>query len=143
MTDVVEAAKQACARCDWATAFDLLTSDDATDLAAEDLWRLAEAAWWLGRIDECLDAYTQAHKKFLADGRTADAAMAAFYLALHSSLRGDDNRGNSWSSLHPAARRDARMRCARLPAVPGGLCGFGIWRHSVRAGGCHADASTR
>lgn len=103
MTDVVEAAKQACARGDWAAAFDLLTSDDAIDLAAEDLRRLAEAAWWLGRIDECLDAYAKANKKFRAEGKTADAAMAAFYLALHSSLRGDENQANGWA-----------RRCAQL-----------------------------
>jgi ATP/maltotriose-dependent transcriptional regulator MalT len=67
-----------------------------TDLAADDLANLADAAWWLGLVDESNAAGVDAHRAFLAEGRPQQAAMAAVGVAVNSFLRGDPDVGAGW-----------------------------------------------
>ncbi|MBJ8339946.1 DNA-binding response regulator [Antrihabitans sp. YC3-6] len=82
---------------DWQATYDWFVAGKTNgELSGADLVALAEAAWWLGKIDESLDAFTRAHRIFVDVGQTADAAMAAFYLGLHTGLRGDVSKGAGW-----------------------------------------------
>ncbi len=65
-----------------------LTSDD--DAA------FADAAWWLGRVDETVAAGSAAFAAFLAEGRTREAAMTALEVAICHLLRGDGDAGSEW-----------------------------------------------
>jgi class 3 adenylate cyclase len=74
--------RKAFERHSWHEAFDLLSEINAAEpLASEDLERLAEAAWWTGRLDECLAVRERAFTGFLNDGRPRRAAMMALLLA--------------------------------------------------------------
>lgn len=78
----LEAGREAFERHSWHEAFDLLREADASEpLAAEDLERLAEAAWWTGRLDDCLSVRERAYTTFLDQGKPRGAAMMALLLA--------------------------------------------------------------
>ena len=90
-------ARRAHARGEWQAAFDGFVAAGPTDaFTGDDLRAFADSAWWLGRMTESLDAYGQANRRYVAEGRPTDAAMAAFYMGLHTSLRGDIANGNAW-----------------------------------------------
>ena len=93
----VKAARDAFRRRNWAQARDGFHAvRDLGSLAADDYYELAEAAWWLGDIDESLAAYEQAYRGYLQAGRSPRAAMAAMFLAAHATERGDIAVGSGW-----------------------------------------------
>ena len=55
VSDPIAAGREAASRRAWDEAYALLSSVDST-LPAEDLQRLADAAFWSGRLDEALTA---------------------------------------------------------------------------------------
>lgn len=70
--------------------------DGVRALAPEDLDALSRAAWWLGRVDACLDAGDRAFHGFVQAGRLPEAAMTALDLAVSLYLRGDAAHGSGW-----------------------------------------------
>jgi len=56
--DALTAARDALARLEWQDAYDAASAAAVDDpsLDAERADILAEAAWWLGRLDECITA---------------------------------------------------------------------------------------
>lgn len=80
----------------WQRAFDLLSDPDGQPLDAAEWADLAEAAWWLGRVDDCLEAGEAAHRAHLDAGDHGRAAMAALELAMSLFLRGDDGLASGW-----------------------------------------------
>lgn len=95
--ELVKSARRAFADHDWSEAYDrFATVRDRDALRAGDLHAWGQAAWWLGRIDASLEAFEGAYHRFLAAGEPIPAAMSAFYLALHSSARGDVAQGGGW-----------------------------------------------
>lgn len=77
----LEAARAAMARHAWRQAFDLLTeADKDTPLEPDDLGALAEAAWWSGRLDDCIAARERAFKAFMDAGQPRPAALQALSL---------------------------------------------------------------
>ena len=112
---------------DWAAArAGFVAARAEVDLGGPDWFRLARSAWWLGRIEECLDAFEHSYAAFLADGAPAQAAMSALYLSLHAAQRGDDVRSNGWL---------ARFR-RLLKALPiGGAHGYGLYHDTFAAMG--------
>jgi hypothetical protein len=59
-------------------AYDALRLAQAVaPLDVEDLHRLAEAAWWLGLMSECLQLTESAHRGFLASGHLDRARRRA------------------------------------------------------------------
>lgn len=65
--DLPTKARQALEVHDWANAFDILTILTETSTpSADDLDALAQAAWWLGRLDVSADAHERAHQEFVA-----------------------------------------------------------------------------
>jgi len=80
--DTLQQARDAISRHAWQEAFDLLTAVDVSDgLTPEDLEGLAEAAWWTGRMDECIQAGERAHAAYSEAGNNRRAAYVALGLA--------------------------------------------------------------
>jgi DNA-binding CsgD family transcriptional regulator len=97
MAAALERGRESFARRAWADAFaQLSAADRASPLAAEDLERLATAAYLIGREDDSLDAGTRAHHAFLRQGSVERAVRAAFWQALGLLNRGEVARGGGW-----------------------------------------------
>jgi DNA-binding CsgD family transcriptional regulator len=97
MGDTRSAAREAYQRCDWQAARDgFAAAASSTDLSADDAFALADAAWWLGRVDESLAAGEQAYRRYLDGERPERAAMAAIHIAVDLLLRGDEVVGSGW-----------------------------------------------
>ncbi len=93
----IQVARDAHARRDWLLAFELLTAARAeTGIGADDHLALADAAWWLGRVDDSIAGYSDAYEAYLRDGRHRDAAMAACGVAVNAFLRGQAETGSGW-----------------------------------------------
>jgi len=77
----LEQARDHYRRHAWSQAYALLSAADADGgLTASDLNLLAYAAYWTGRLDVYLDALERSYRLLLADGETAQAALAALML---------------------------------------------------------------
>jgi DNA-binding NarL/FixJ family response regulator len=90
-------ARRAYAAQDWRTAaahFDAVATERLT---ADDLAAYADAAWWLGRIEDNLRLSAAACNAFLADSRPVEAAWAAIVLGIFHLSRGDEPQGMGWS----------------------------------------------
>ena len=99
VTPILKAAQDAYARRDWLGARDgFLAAREADELSADDLHALADAAWWLGLVDESLAAAEEAYRMFLQGARPRQAASAATNIAVSLFLRGDDVAGSGWMS---------------------------------------------
>ncbi|MDP3893262.1 helix-turn-helix transcriptional regulator [Nocardioides sp.] len=93
----IEAARDAYERRDFRAAYRALsTMPTVADLDADDLWILADAAWWLGRITECLRTSEEVHRRYLASGQVDRAATRALEIALHWFLRGEHVIASGW-----------------------------------------------
>jgi DNA-binding NarL/FixJ family response regulator len=79
---------------DWQAALDAFARCGELDGVDQDA--RAEAAWWLGRSDEAIEAYTEAHRLHIEAGALRRAALSAFMLAVHSRLRGDAAQSDGW-----------------------------------------------
>jgi DNA-binding CsgD family transcriptional regulator len=66
------------------------------ELEAEDLERLALAAYMVGRDDDCEDAWMGAHHAWLRRGEVERAARCAFWQALGLFFRGDLAPAMGW-----------------------------------------------
>jgi tRNA A-37 threonylcarbamoyl transferase component Bud32/tetratricopeptide (TPR) repeat protein len=95
--DFSEAGRTALARHAWREAFDLFSKADAARaLSAEDIERLAEAAWWTGRIDDCIAAHERAYTAYMDQGAPRRAAIVAARLAEDFFNRQAKSLGNGW-----------------------------------------------
>jgi len=78
-------------------AYDALCSAQAAaPLAPEDLHRLADAAWWLGLMSECLRLTEVAHRSFLDSGHLDRAAAHALDLGGMLAMRGEPALASGW-----------------------------------------------
>ncbi|MFI7410581.1 transcriptional regulator [Streptomyces sp. NPDC049627] len=81
---VLRGGREAAARGDWPTAFDLLTEADAGGLTGPaDLPVLAEVAYAAGRLDVTVEAWERAHAACVRAGDRVAAAGAAVRVAMH------------------------------------------------------------
>jgi DNA-binding NarL/FixJ family response regulator len=103
----LEAARDAYRRHDWAGARERFTAARAAgELAAADLDALADAAWWLGDVDEASAVLEAACRRHLDEGRPGPAAMAAMGIAVNHFLRGDGVLGSGWVGRAQRLLRD-------------------------------------
>lgn len=80
--DPLQAGREAAKRHAWREAFELLhAADGASKLAPEDLESVADAAWWTGRLDECIAARERAYNAYLEQGNGRRAGLMALELA--------------------------------------------------------------
>lgn len=87
------------ARHAWQAAYSrLTTADHESTLAADDLQRLAVAAYLVGRDAESDAAQERLHHDCLSRHNTQEAARCAFWLAFGLVNRGEHARGGGWLS---------------------------------------------
>lgn len=80
--NLIQAGRTALSQQSWSQAFDLLhRADVAGDLSAADLERLADAAWWNGKTDECCDLLRRAYAGYLQNEEPRRAALMALKLS--------------------------------------------------------------
>lgn len=78
----LQAGRDAASRHLWREAWELLKqADEADSLTADDLATLGEAAWWLGRLEDCISARERAYAVYLSEGRHRQAAVVALTLS--------------------------------------------------------------
>src|SRR5207247_5529156 len=80
--DTVAVGRAAFKRHAWREAYEALGAADSDEpLHPVDLERLADAAWWLGRLDDVIGALERAYTGYQAAGRRRDAARVAVRLS--------------------------------------------------------------
>ena len=96
-TPELEQARQLFRARAWPRAFEALrAADRAHALEADDLERLATAAYLLGRDEDYLEALGRAHHAHLLAGRRLRGVRCAFWLGLQLSLTGESGRASGW-----------------------------------------------
>ena len=113
----VQAVRAALADHDWARAYELAAAARGDERPpgpdverAERLDALAEAAWWVGRLDECIEARERAYACFDAAGTLRRAGECALWLYDHYCLKGKRAIATGW--LRRARRAlDGDLEC--------------------------------
>ena len=100
MKDLLEEARSARAQHDWQRCCDLVgeasfaTDDPAAE--AQRLELLADAAWWLGQLDRCIESREQAYVLYDELGHTRDAGRCAVWLYEHHCFRASPSIAGGW-----------------------------------------------
>ena len=98
--DLLESARAARERHDWHACAELAggLSFAAEDPAveAERLELVADAAWWLGELDRCIEAREQAYVLYDELGLTRDAGRCAVWLYEHHCFRASPSIAGGW-----------------------------------------------
>ena len=94
MTDSRERAREAFARQEWGTAFAILAGHEALD--ADDLERLAVAAYLVGRDEASDRAWERAHLECARVDDHDGAARCAVWLGIVLLLRGEMAPASGW-----------------------------------------------
>jgi class 3 adenylate cyclase len=95
--DARQAGRDAIHRHAWREGFDLLQEADRADpLLAEDLERVAEAAWWTGRLAACIDARERAFKLYLDASNPRRAAYVATELTRDYFSKREGTVAQAW-----------------------------------------------
>src|SRR4051794_41309802 len=106
-------------RQDWSGAPELADAATPTDPgeAAELADLRAEALWWLGRVDECIDARERAYRGYLELGRTREAGRCAVWLWEHHAISARRAIAGAWlrRGRHPPDREPPARRDRPLP----------------------------
>lgn len=98
MSSIIE-AREAHARQDWQGCFELTgAAEPSRDLAieAERLDLLADAAWWLGRLDDCVDARERAYLLYDELDERRRAGQCAVWLYEHHCFRASPAIAGGW-----------------------------------------------
>ena len=120
---MLDRARRSYGQCAWADAYQAFVfADQETPLEAEDLERLAMAAYLVGRDDEYLGILERAYNAHLNAGQCARAVRCAFWLGFRLLMRSETGRATGWlARAQRVLERDAR-ECAEqgyllLPVV--------------------------
>jgi DNA-binding CsgD family transcriptional regulator len=92
-------AREARARHDWKACFDAVSAEPASDdaaIEAERLDLLADAAWWLGRLDDCIDARERAYVLYDELRNDRRAGQCAVWLYEHHNFRASPAIAGGW-----------------------------------------------
>lgn len=93
----LERGRAAYAELSWTTAYTSLTqADEVGPIDVDDLWRLATAAYMLGRDDEYVRHVKRVHHAHMDRGQPLDAVRSAFWIGLNLTMRGHDGRATGW-----------------------------------------------
>ncbi|GAA4950063.1 LuxR C-terminal-related transcriptional regulator [Streptomonospora halophila] len=110
-------------RLAWREAYEgLSAADRQAPLMADDLDRLARAAYLIGATDVATGTWERAHHAFLDRGEVAGAVRCAFWIGLTLLLRGEHARGGGWLTRAQHILEDAALCCVergylRVPAA--------------------------
>jgi hypothetical protein len=94
--DGIEQARDAVARESWVEAYAMLRDIEPSDLAPADLEGLADATWWLSKVDESIAARQKAYAGYAAEGNDPRAGFMAGRLAVEHFDRGDPAVAMGW-----------------------------------------------
>ena len=94
--DGIERARDAVARESWAEAYTMLRDIEPSLLAPRDLEGLADATWWLSKVDESIAARQRAYAGYAAEGNDPAAAFMAGRLAIEHFDRGEPAVAMGW-----------------------------------------------
>ncbi|WP_426572524.1 LuxR C-terminal-related transcriptional regulator [Aquihabitans sp. McL0605] len=99
-TDPLADARALLARCDWPAAFaagsQRLGTAQEEQFEAERLDLLAEASWWLGRLDECISLREAAYRSFEDRGDRRAAGQCAVWLYEHHAFKARPSIAGAW-----------------------------------------------
>jgi DNA-binding CsgD family transcriptional regulator len=114
-------------------AYTLLSKVDqeGNTLDPQDLKLLAEAAYLVGKSDECTNNWNRAHHAFLKQDNTQQAARCAFWLGMILLNRGNSAQGGGWIARAGRLVEDYRHDCVEegFLLVPKGLQSLGAGNH--------------
>ena len=130
----------------WTDAYEaLVRADGAEPLGAQDLERLATAAFMLGRDDDYLALHERAHHAYLAAGDVPNAVRCAFWIGMNLVLRGEIGPGQRLARAGATAARSPwrRVRRAWIHADATHLPAGGRRRLRRRGRGRHRDRRDR
>jgi class 3 adenylate cyclase len=97
VSEALELGRAAVDRYAWTEGYELLKqADSAGRIPPEDLERLASAAWWTARLDECIAARERAFAGYRDAGNENRAAMVALMLAKDYYAKGASSIGTGW-----------------------------------------------
>ncbi len=122
--DVLARGRDAFERAGWGEAHaGLLAADRRASLAADDLQRLAVAAYLLGRDAECEEILARAHLNWLEVDDVRAAARCAFWIAFSMLNRGELGPGGGWIARARRLLDDHHLDCVEYGylLVPQGL----------------------
>lgn len=96
--DPLGGARELLSRHEWQAAFDVAgrAPVGTPELEADRADLLAEAAWWLGRLDECITARELAYRIFDELGEPRQAGRCAVSLWEHHLMRGRPAVAGGW-----------------------------------------------
>ncbi|NYD76744.1 helix-turn-helix transcriptional regulator [Arthrobacter cupressi] len=89
-------ARRLYAAREWAAAANAFSAVDPDQLTSDDLAAYADAAWWLGRIGDCIRLNVEACAAFESASRPVDAAAVALRVGIFHLARGDQSQGDGW-----------------------------------------------
>jgi DNA-binding NarL/FixJ family response regulator len=143
VADRADGARGSFERRMWGDAFDQLSAARRErELDAEDLERLAVAAYMLGRDEACDDAWIVAHQLWARGGEAERAARCAFWQALGLFFRGDLAPAMGWVARGGRLLEESGRECVEqawlqmLTALPRLFEGdAGVYSSFVDAGG--------
>ena len=92
----VDDALRAHADQDWPRVYALLSS--RSERTAREHSALADAAWWLGKLDESAEVREKAFQARNDEGDLDGAALEAFFLSLALGDKGEDALASGWRS---------------------------------------------
>jgi DNA-binding CsgD family transcriptional regulator len=134
--DLEQARRHHAARA-WALAYDTFkAAERAAELCAEDLERLAQAAYLVGRDDDYLAALERAHHAHLEQGRRLQSVRCAFWLGLRLLFRGEGGRAGGWF-----ARAERLVESETAACVERGYLLLPAVEHALRGGDLDKAAS--
>ena len=97
MSDNLDAGRASFERREWSAAHEQLSrADEETPLAADDLLRLSQVAYMLGRMDDFLLLVERTHHAYVDDDDVRAAARCAFYLGVNLAILGEFARASGW-----------------------------------------------
>lgn len=95
--DLLDIARRAAGSHAWRETYRAYSElGDAQELAADDLERYAEAAWWTGRLDEAIRLRERAYNAYSVAGDKSGAARMALTLAWDYEGRGAFSVSHGW-----------------------------------------------
>jgi DNA-binding CsgD family transcriptional regulator len=94
--DDLERARDAVERRSWAEAYSIFTELGSPDLTPVEWESFADAAWWIGKVDESIAARQKAYTGFAEAGDDRSAGWVAGRLCIEHFLREEPAVGAGW-----------------------------------------------
>jgi ATP/maltotriose-dependent transcriptional regulator MalT len=95
-TDGLDMARAALDRWAWSEALEHAQAASGGAHEADRLDIVADATWWLGRLDECIEAREQAYALYEAAGDRRGAGQCAVWLYEHHQMKARPAIGGGW-----------------------------------------------